>query len=370
MEPIGLYIHIPFCLSKCPYCDFYSLKYEEDTAQKYIESVIRALENPKINGRNLNSIYFGGGTPVLLGEKLLDILQAVRKNFSVQSDCEITLEANPAAMGLSTLQKLHDGGFNRISIGVQSASDGELARLGRRHNFSQAIESVQMSQQAGFQNVSVDLMLGTPNQTKESITSFIETFSELSVQHISGYLLKIEQGTPFAKQHIERICPDEDSSVEMYLHTVEQMKKHGFQQYEISNFAKPGFESRHNLKYWHCEEYIGIGPAAHSFLGGKRFYFPRNLQAFVENEDPWSLVYEDGEGGDVFEYAMLRLRLTEGISLADLKQRFAVDTEPVKNKAEFLQKHGLLQFDGDRIVLTPKGFLVSNSIIVDLLEYC
>ena len=301
MEPMGIYIHIPFCLSKCPYCDFYSIKYQEDTAEKYVQSVARALESSSVRGRKVNTVYFGGGTPVLLGEKLVYLLDEVKKNFDVAPDSEITLEANPAAMTLETLQKLHEGGFNRISIGVQSASDSELARLGRRHNFAQAVESVQLSQQAGFQNVSVDLMIGTPDQTKDSISSFISTFAGLSVQHISGYLLKIEKGTPFAKQHIEKICPDEDASVELYLHTVAEMEKHGFFQYEVSNFAKKGFESKHNLKYWRCQEYLGVGPAAHSFIDGKRFYFPRNLQDFVESKDPWLLTCPDGEGGGLFE---------------------------------------------------------------------
>ena len=370
MEPIGIYIHIPFCISKCPYCDFYSLKYQEDTADCYVQKVKQALKNSPAAGRTVNTIYFGGGTPVLLGEKLIELLDAVKENFPVLPNSEVTLEANPAAMTQETLTHLHEGGFNRISIGVQSASDQELSCLGRKHSFAQAMESVEMSQKAGFENVSVDLMLGTPGQTKESITSFIHNFAKLNVQHISGYLLKIEQGTPFAKQHIEKICPDEDDSVDLYLHTVEEMEKNGFLQYEVSNFAKKGFESQHNLKYWRCQEYLGIGPAAHSFLNGKRFYFPRNLQSFVENPNVWELTCEDGEGGSLFEYVMLKLRLKEGLSLSALKKKFNEETEPIAKRAEFLQQHGLLTFDGEQISLTPKGFLVSNSVIVDLLEYC
>ena len=189
-----------------------------------------------------------GGTPVLLGERLLEILSAVRRHFAVQPESEITLEANPAAMTFAQLQALREGGFNRISMGVQSASDRELQTLGRRHSFVQAQESVRMAQAAGFRNVSVDLMLGTPGQTAQAIDRFVETFDALGVRHISGYLLKIEPGTPFARQHVERDCPDEERSAELYLHTVEQMARHGFLQYEVSNFARPGFESRHNLK--------------------------------------------------------------------------------------------------------------------------
>lgn len=370
MENLGIYIHIPFCIAKCPYCDFYSVIFQEQTADDYCKQMIRALSNVPGQGRKVDSVYFGGGTPVLLGERLVYILNAVREHFDLTEDCEVTLEANPAAMSFSQLQTLYQGGFNRISMGVQSASDTELARLGRLHSFEQAKQSVMMAQQAGFENVSVDLMLGTPGQNEQSVDRFIQTFSDSGVQHISGYLLKIEPGTPFARQHIEKVCPDEETSADLYLHTIEQMERHGFLQYEVSNFAKPGFESRHNLKYWNCEEYLGIGPAAHSFLDGKRFYFERDLKGFLQAENVWELTKSDGEGGDLFEYLMLRLRLVKGVKLSELHDRFGEQTQPIAGRAAFLQKHGLLLFDGERISLTPKGFLISNSIIVDLLEYC
>lgn len=370
MENLGIYIHIPFCIAKCPYCDFYSVTFQEQTADDYCKQMIRALSNAPGQGRKVDSVYFGGGTPVLLGERLVYILNAVREHFDLTEDCEVTLEANPAAMSFSQLQTLYQGGFNRISMGVQSASDTELARLGRLHSFEQAKQSVMMAQQAGFGNVSVDLMLGTPGQNEQSVDHFIQTFSDSGVQHISGYLLKIEPGTPFARQHIEKVCPDEETSADLYLHTIEQMERHGFLQYEVSNFAKPGFESRHNLKYWNCEEYLGIGPAAHSFLDGKRFYFERDLKGFLQAENVWELTKSDGEGGDLFEYLMLRLRLVKGVKLSELYDRFGEQTQPIAERAAFLQKHGLLLFDGERISLTPKGFLISNSIIVDLLEYC
>ena len=304
----------------------------------------------------------------MLGEHLSELLQAIRERYPLTEDCEITLEANPAAMTLETLVKLRRGGFNRISMGVQSASDRELSYLGRRHSFAQAVESVQLAKAAGFENISVDLMLGTPEQNRQSVDRFITVFFEAGVQHISGYLLKIEPGTPFAKQQIEKICPDEDTDADLYLYTVDRMQRYGFLQYEVSNFAKPGFESRHNLKYWRCQEYLGIGPAAHSFLDSKRFYFPRNLQRFLLEEDVWNMAECDGEGGDWFEYLMLRMRLREGIALTDFSNRFGVDTFALFKKAEQLEKHGLLEITGDRIRLTPNGFLISNSVIVELAE--
>lgn len=366
-NPIGLYLHIPFCMSKCPYCDFYSLPYREQSAQQYVGALLHALDTAPGKGREVDSIYFGGGTPVLLGSALLEILQGVYQNFSVQPDCEVTLEANPAAMTLQTLRQLHQGGFNRISMGVQSASDRELQCLGRRHSFEQAVQSVQMAQQAGFENMSVDLMLGTPGQGRQSVEHFVSSFAQQGVQHISGYLLKIEPGTAFAKNQIERLCPDEDQSAQLYLDTVELMEQHGFLQYEISNFALPGRESRHNLKYWRCQEYLGVGPAAHSFLDGRRFYFPRDLAGFVGATDPWEQVVQDGSGGDAQEQLMMRLRLREGIDLGWFARSFSLELEPMYKRAQFLQKHGLLKLQEDRLFLTPQGFLLSNSVISDLL---
>ncbi len=368
MNTLGIYLHIPFCISKCPYCDFYSLPYQEKMVQNYCSALKKAIRTSPAKGQSVDSIYFGGGTPVLLGTRLIELLQEVQARFSLTPDCEVTLEANPAAMTLDTLTILKKGGFNRISMGVQSASDRELSYLGRRHSFLQAVESVQMAKIAGFKNISVDLMLGTPQQNEQSINQFIQTFFEAGVQHISGYLLKIEKGTPFAKQHMEKLCPDEDASADLYLYTVEQMEKHGFLQYEVSNFSIPGFESRHNLKYWRCEEYLGIGPAAHSFYEGERFYFPRDLNAFVQAEDIWSLKEQDGKGGDIFEYLMLRLRLKEGVNLSQIKKLFGVEIDELLQCAKKLQKHGLVCVDGEHIFLTPKGFLVSNSVIVELLE--
>lgn len=370
MKPIGVYLHIPFCLSKCPYCDFYSVAYTQQSAEDYVKALVRAIKASPAKGSRVDSVYFGGGTPVLLGENLLTVLQQVAQSYELTDDCEITLEANPAVMTYDTLRALRQGGFNRISMGVQSANDRELHYLGRRHSFEQAVQSVQLAQQAGFENVSVDLMLGTPQQTAESVRQFVETFDDLGVQHISGYLLKIEPGTSFARQQVERLCPGEEESADLYLDTVEQMERHGFFQYEVSNFARPGFESRHNLKYWRCEEYLGIGPAAHSYWQGKRFYFPRSLSDFCAAEDVWSLVKQDGEGGGLFEYVMLRLRLREGIEFHELRSLFGADTTALERRAGFLQKQGLVRLDGDRLSLTPQGFLVSNSVIVDLLEYC
>lgn len=369
MEPLGLYIHIPFCLSKCPYCDFYSLTFTQKQADAYIKALCRALSLAPCRGQPVNSLYFGGGTPVLLGpEGLGPILGAVQQNFPLSLDCEITLEANPAAMTLDHLQQLRRLGFNRVSMGVQAAEESQLLALGRRHSLAQAQESVAMCHRAGFSNISVDLMLGTPGQTLSSIDRFLEIFGN-HVQHISAYLLKIEEGTPFAKEHVETLCPGEELSAALYLHTVEVMEQQGFAQYEVSNFARPNRESRHNLKYWNSQEYLGIGPAAHSFLGGRRMFFPRDLTSFSAAQNPWSLWQQESLGGDFFEYAMLRLRLVAGLDYAEAKTRYpGLSLAPLQREAKLLADHSLVRCGETGISLTPQGFLLSNSVIWRLLR--
>ena len=366
----GLYIHIPFCRAKCPYCDFYSVTFREESADSYTDAVLRAVDYAPETEMVLDSIYFGGGTPVLLGpERLLRICDAVCKKFCVSEDCEITLEANPAAMTLEALCKLREGGFNRISIGVQSAVDEQLKTLGRLHSASQAVESVELCRIAGFDNISVDLMLATPGQTEESIRQFCDSFCPVA-DHISAYLLKVEEGTPFGRQHMERFCPDEERSADLYLFAVNELKQRGFEQYEISNFAKDGKYSRHNTRYWDCSEYLGIGPAAHSFWQGERRCFARDLDGFISAENPWDLWIYDDKGGDFFEYAMLRLRLSAGLVFSDCIERYPdVDLSFLKQQAEQLLKHGLIFMDYKHIALTTEGFLVSNSVIWRLLEH-
>lgn len=365
----GLYIHIPFCKAKCPYCDFYSVKFTEEQANAYTEAVLRALRQAPQQDGIVDSIYFGGGTPVLLGaERLLSMVMAAKQCFPVSEDCEITLEANPSAMTMEELLKLREGGFNRISIGVQSAVDDQLKALGRLHSAAQARESVELCRIAGFDNISVDMMLGTPGQTEEAVLSFCDNFCPL-VEHISAYLLKVEEGTPFGHQHMERFCPDEERSADLYLFAVQELAKRGFEQYEISNFAKNGLYSRHNTRYWDCSEYLGIGPAAHSFWQGERRYFERDLEGFLSANNPWNLWQFDEKGGDFFEYAMLRLRLTEGLLFADCAQRYPdIDLSQLKGQAMELQKHELAVIDENHISLTVDGFLVSNSAIWRLLE--
>ena len=364
---LGLYIHIPFCRSKCPYCDFYSLAYNPETAGQYVQAVIRALRTAPATGP-VDTVYFGGGTPSLLGAKALcTLLEAADEALGLTPDAEITLEANPGTVDFNLLRDLQAGGFNRLSLGLQSADPVELAALGRQHTVNQAATAVNWAMQAGFDRLSLDLMLGTPGQTVQSAAASARFCAGLGVGHLSAYLLKIEPDTPFGRR--PPVCPDEDTLADSYLKVVEVMGELGFEQYEISNFAKPGQQCRHNLKYWLCEDYLGIGPAAHSMVDGRRFYFERDLQGFLSWPDPWAHRVEDGPGGTLEERVMLALRLGRGLKYEQLLEACPdADLTGLKTAAQPFAKAGLLISDDKGIRLTPQGFLLSNSIIAALLE--
>lgn len=363
----GLYIHIPFCRSKCPYCDFYSFTADERTKDEYTAAIIKNIiiwQEKTENG--FSTVYFGGGTPSQLGSKRLsEIVKAIKK----LPDCEVTVECNPYDLSESRnekdIEKLCSSGVNRISMGMQSAVDKERKKLGRRAGKAEIEKAVRSIKNGGIGNFSLDLMLGIPFQTVDSIKESIAFCAESGAKHVSSYLLKIEQGTPFEKVEKLLDLPNEDECCDMYLAACEELEKHGYRQYEISNFAVPGFESRHNLIYWDCREYLGIGAAAHSFFGGKRFYFPDDTSAFINGAQP---IY-DGDGGSFEEYVMLRLRLAEGLTQTGCQNRFGFDIpQEMIDKSRFFEKNGLLVSDEKGIRLTPKGFLVSNTIIAELLD--
>ncbi len=366
MKPIGLYLHIPFCDGKCPYCDFYSMPAGEEAKDAYTKALCESLRKwgALVGHRPVDTVYFGGGTPVLLGAcRLNRVLRDAASAFQLLPDSEITVEANPVATLQPELELLAQAGFNRISFGMQSAQEDELRFLGRRHTVEDAQKAVLAAERAGFRNISLDLMLGLQGQTAQSAEESVDYCAELGVQHVSAYLLKVEEGTPFAKRRLD--LPDEEAQREIYLAVCSRLEQRGFRQYEISNFSMPGKESRHNLKYWNDEEYLGLGPAAHSFLGGRRFYYPRDLQSFQQGKQP----QEDGFGGDFEEYAMLRLRLTAGLRESDCIDRFGTGIpESMRHAAAVLCKAGLLRSEPDFLALTREGFLVSNSVIVYLLQ--
>lgn len=367
---LGIYIHIPFCASKCPYCDFYSAVPKvvgKDMIKEYTEGLIKRVKEFSLLYKEkyiVDTIYFGGGTPSVLGENnLCAILSAVKEHFNVTEDAEITVEVNPERARLEFFEVLHKGGFNRISMGLQSANPDELKLLGRRHSLKDVENAVKYAKDSGIDNISLDLMIGLPGGTKDKLLNSIMFCDGLGVNHISSYILKIEEGTFFYRKGIEPM--DDDEVSEQYLFVSEKLDELGYKHYEISNYTKDGYKSKHNLKYWNCEEYLGIGPSAHSFIDGKRFYFPRDTEGFINGNE---YIY-DGEGGDIEEKIMLKLRLSEGLSKSDLFS-YEGHEEIWKNlykRAEKLPKN-LININEDNIALTEEGFLISNSVIVYLLD--
>ncbi len=363
MNTLGLYIHVPYCKQKCNYCDFYSLACS-DTALAYAKAVSKRVEElAQQYPYMVDTVYFGGGTPTMMPkEGFTLVLQTIEEYFSIVPHAEITCEVNPGEGYPTSVEDLADLGVNRLSVGLQSAVEGELAILGRKHTPRDVKELLARAKAAGITNTSVDLMWGIPQQTVESALQSVDFALSLAPTHISAYMLKIEEGTPFGKK--PPVLPDEDTVCEIYETCCEALEQAGYPRYEISNFAKAGFESKHNLKYWNCENTLGIGPAAHSFVDGKRFYYPRDLQAFLQGEAS----VDDGVGGDFTEYAMLQLRLTKGLQSAECEKRFgyAIPKETLKKAKPFVE-HGWMTFDGNALCFTTKGNLVSNEILASIL---
>ena len=357
----GVYVHVPFCVKKCPYCDFYSAPADEETRHEYALAVVRAIDAAPWEFE-ADTLYLGGGTPSLLAfADLLAIREAAARRFGLDH-AECTVEANPGTVTAERLSALADGGYTRISFGVQALDDGLLCALGRIHTAREALDAIDAAARAGFRHISADLMLAVPGQTERHIFDAVRILSETAIDHLSAYLLQIEEGTPF----FGAVPPlDEDFAADCYRAAADACGEHGFSQYEISNFARgEAAQSRHNLHYWHDDEYLGVGPAAHSFLDGKRFFFPRDRAAFVSAENPWALAVPDGDGGGEEERILLGLRLTEGISPADFSEQTAARLE---QRAQPLIAAGLMQSRRGRLALTREGFLVSNAIIASLL---
>ena len=365
VKAIGIYIHVPFCLGKCPYCDFYSVYPKEETVKEYLEAIKRSIrEYSLIYKRDVKTVYFGGGTPNLIGaEGICGILETLKKEFNILKEAEITVECNPNSVTEEFFSLVKSSGVNRISMGLQSANEDELKFLGRKHSVLNVISAVSFAKKAGIDNISLDLMIGLENQTKEKLKNSIDFCASLNVSHVSSYILKVEENTPFAKRNFQ--LPDEDESAELYLFACEELEKKGYKQYEISNYSKENKESRHNLIYWHGEEYLGIGPGAHSFMENKRFYYDRDLNSFINGIG----TNDDGEGGDFEEYLMLNLRLSEGLNKNKCIEKFESGENlfnEALNKAKKIPSN-YINISEENISLTREGFLISNSIISMLI---
>ncbi|MEG1044363.1 MAG: radical SAM family heme chaperone HemW [Oscillospiraceae bacterium] len=361
----GLYIHIPFCIRKCPYCDFYSMACNEDLMDKFTEHTVSLISNCNVE-LHPDTIYFGGGTPTALGEKRLGkILSIAMEHFNFECG-EVTVEANPCTLDEDYLKSLLEMGFNRLSMGFQSGNDDELKLLGRLHDVYVAKNAYYMARKVGFPNISLDIMLGLPNQTVESAINSAKEIIALNPEHISAYLLKIEKGTKFDKLY--KTTEDfEDKQAEIYEQICSLMKENGYIQYEISNFSKIGYESKHNNKYWKLDDYLGIGPSAHSKIGDKRFFMERDLNAYLKGESFEDLLIFDDYAGDFDEYVMLRLRLKDGINLEEAEKFYPNKTAELIKKAKPMIDLGYVIYDEKTLSLTTEGFLISNYIISRLI---
>ncbi len=375
-KPLGLYIHIPFCKSKCVYCDFYSLPNAEREMNRYTAAVCRHLTetSPQAAAHLADTVYFGGGTPSYLGPRRLQkILKTVRKHYRIAPDAEVTLEANPDSIGdWRKLRALRKAGVNRISLGVQSADDKELQALGRPHTYAQAVDAVGAVRRAGIRNLSLDLIYGLPGQTLALWQRTLNRAAALEPEHLSCYGLKVEEGTPLWDRREGLDLPGDDAQADMYLWTVERLAALGYAQYEISNFAKPGFASRHNMKYWTLGEYAGFGPGAHSDLGDVRYAYVRDLDAYCRGIKSGGSILAESERIPPrerdLEYLMLGLRTTQGIAQREFENRFRLSFAPIEEELKKFLSSGHAVQSGGRWHLTPEGFLVSNQIIGRVLD--
>lgn len=373
--PLGIYVHVPFCRSKCQYCDFYSLTTKDDKiVDGYLDAVCDHIKEAGALAPNykVDTIYFGGGTPSFFGaDGMATILTTIRRNFDVDINAEITFEANPDSISDRLLHRLRAEGFNRCSLGVQCDDDEILKKIGRPHTYAQAVTAYQRIRKSGFRNISIDLIYGLPNQTLRSWMDTLDNVLRLNPEHISCYGLKVEEGTPLweVKDYVN--LPSEDDQADMYLAAVEALSSRGFRHYEISNFARKGLYSRHNMKYWMGGEYLGFGPSASSDFAGKRFTLVRDVQAYIEGIRNGGEVMEDIQEIPLRErageYIMLRLRTGTGISGKEYEKKFLLPFRPLE---DILNKHrGIYtaRTENGNWRLTAKGFLISNQIITDLL---
>ena len=368
---LGIYLHIPFCIQKCRYCDFCSfVDREGEYVKSYVDALCRSISSyaDRLCGYEADTVYFGGGTPSLLSvEQLERILYALFETVTVSAAAEITLECNPATADKSYFESIRGLGVNRLSMGLQSAFDEELKLLGRIHSVNDFLKTYLDARAAGFDNISADLMYGIPSQTLGSFEESARFLCKLLPEHISAYGLTVEDGTYFARHRDELELADDDMQAQMYRACGEILSEYGYKKYEISNFARNEHVSRHNLRYWKCEEYLGFGVAAHSYFEGERFGNSRDIGAFIRGADITQEREQIDEAERAKEYVMLGLRLTEGIDASRYRSLFKRELLEDIPRAEVYLKNGFMVFCNDRLKFTDKGIFVSNAILSDIL---
>lgn len=379
-KPLGLYVHIPFCVQKCKYCDFLSAPADDATKKRYVDALCMELKSYKelTKEYRIATIYFGGGTPSVLDVSLIEqILDTVKGNFTVDMAAEVTLEVNPGTASLEKLKRYKELGINRLSIGVQSAKKAELELLGRIHSFEEAKQTVRWAREAGFTNLSLDLMSALPGQSLNDYKENVEAILALQPEHISSYSLIVEEGTPFYEMYGEDMeresdLPEEEIDREMYAYTKARLKEAGFERYEISNYAKPGYESRHNSSYWIGTEYIGVGLGASSLFTNARYHNETDLCTYMEEVAAGQDIRRETERltleEQMEEFMILGLRRMCGVSRKEFQKRFDRPIETVYGSVlKKLERQALIKLEADTIALTETGIDVSNQVFVEFL---
>lgn len=376
MEKFGIYIHIPFCKKKCKYCDFISFCYGENEWEKYFKVLLKEIENCKIN-KKVSTIYIGGGTPSLVDSKYIsNLMNKLKEKFEILEDAEITIEVNPGTVNEEKLVSYKENGINRLSIGLQSTNDRILKLIGRIHNFEEFEKTYALAEKVGFKNINVDLMLAIPTQTENELLESVKQIINFNPNHISVYSLILEEGTELEKLVSDKKLELLDEKIErnMYWKTKSILEKNGYKHYEISNFAKKGYESKHNLDCWNQEEYIGFGLASHSYINGKRFSNTNNFEEYVKNIENNNFeknieVHEiQDRESKAKEYMMLGLRKIDGVSISEFERKFRIN--PLfyfRFEIEKLVNENLIEVDLDNIKLTKKGLDLANLVFEEFV---
>ena len=371
-KPIGLYLHIPFCVKKCNYCDFCSYpSLSPSMRREYISQLVKEIKGYKREEKiTVDTVFFGGGTPSLLStEEFFEICDAIDETFEITEDAEFTVEANPKTVNPEKLSAYISRGVNRISLGLQTIHENELKKLGRIHSYDDFVDAYNLVSDSGITNISIDIMYGIPEQTLDSFRDTLLAALSLSPAHISVYGLILEENTPFWENRKNLRFPSEDEECDMYYFASSLLAERGYSHYEISNYAKPGYRSRHNMKYWKLDDFIGVGVTAYSFFEGVRYGNLCDIAEYISSDLEQYIKEDKLDASDLaFEYVMLGLRTSDGISADEYKRLFGADfLSEKKEKIDVYVKNGYMTVSGDRIALTEKGFYVSNSILVDLL---
>ena len=365
MKELGIYVHIPFCKQKCSYCDFISFSNKNNLIKQYIEALRQEIKKSATTEYEISTIYFGGGTPSYIEDNyIVDILKTIKQNYNINKKVEITIEVNPGTATKEKFETYIKAGINRISIGLQTCNNDLLKTIGRIHTFEEFLNTYKLAREAGFSNINVDLMIGLPNQTLKDVKKTLNEIIKLNPEHISVYSLIVEEGTPIEKKinSGELELPNENLERKEYWEVKETLEKFGFRHYEISNFSKPGYESKHNMNCWEQKEYIGFGVAAHSYINNKRFSNVETIEEYLNECE--SIIHEEQDlENQKKEYMLLGLRKIDGIKISKFKNKFG--TNPImeyKNQLNKLVQEELIEIDLDEIRLTPKGVDFANIV--------